>query len=267
MVGSEPACIQRTQVFDATSQTEGELLHRTGAGLGPERGVDANGAQREPIGADLEFELGHLVVSFFKRDGQGAGVDQFADRIGQNGAVQVGCRSTLNLQPGREQRGHRTGGNTRVGEHRHGRQVHPAQGAIDVVDTRQRQTALGGQTRFGRIETEAHGGLQRQADGVLTAFEIVEKRGVKRGRIRAVGFLANGPALGALAERVAAAGVGRQSWPALGQRGGVFARVDRAQIDALVGARDQFFLKRRPVEGLLGGLAPIGGSSGRKIGE
>ena len=154
-----------------------------------------------------------------------------------------------------------------MGEHRNSRQVHAAKGAIDVVNTRQRQTALGGQTRFGRIETEAHGGLQRQADGVLATLEIAEKRGVKRSRIRAIGFLANGPALGALPERITAASVGRQTRPALGERGGVFARVDRTQVDALVGARDQFFFKRRPVERLLGGLAPIGGRGGGEIGK
>ena len=123
--------------------------------------------------------------------------------------MQIGRRAALALQPALDQSSDGARSHASLGENRNGRQVNSAQGAIHVLDARERETALGRQTRFGGIKPETHRRVQRQADGVLSTFKIAQERGVKGGRIGAIGSLANGPALGALAERIAAAHVGR----------------------------------------------------------
>ena len=67
LVDREPAFIHRTQILNASSETEGEFLHGICPHLGPKRSIHAEGAKRQTVLANGALELGHFVVGLFQR--------------------------------------------------------------------------------------------------------------------------------------------------------------------------------------------------------
>ena len=101
---------------------------------------------------------------------QGAGEDELAERIGHDRAVQVGRRPTLLGEPVDKEVRNGAAREARLDEDGNRGEIDAVQDRVHVGHRAEAQAVTGGASR---AEIEARFRMQRQADGVLAARQVL----------------------------------------------------------------------------------------------